>query len=315
MTTVPKIAIVIPMFNEAATLSFLLAGIEEQTLAPNEIIVIDSGSKDTSVAIVEKWAMEHNLGKEQFRVITNPGGMPGANRNRGISTARSEWIAFIDAGIVPSPDWLACLWSCAEKTQAKAIYGLCHFEADRPFEKAVCALSYGYASTHPVLPASLFHRSVFNEVGPFREDLRTAEDILWMRRVEFAYGPRVICKNALVYYRHFPDNVASVIRKWWISSQHAIRAKIYGAKICLLPGFFGVLIICLIARPLIGFSLLSTYILARGVIDPMRRSNTLAWWGRSPSSALIAMGLCCVIDLTKSLSTLFTCARRLKRGT
>lgn len=314
MTAAPKIAIVIPIFNEATTLSFLLAGIAEQTLAPNEVIVIDSGSKDTSVAIVEKWAVDNSFGEERLRVIANPGGMPGANRNRGITAAKSEWIAFIDAGIVPSPDWLACLWSCAEKTHAKAIFGLCHFEAERPFEKAVCSLSYGCTATHPVLPASLFHRSVFNKVGLFREDLRTAEDVLWMRAVEQAYGPKMICESALVYYRHFPTNVSAVIRKWWISSQHAIQAGIYNWKIWILPGFFAMAIMWLIMKPIIGASLLSTYILVRGVFDPMRRSHSLAWWGKSPSSALIAMWLCLVIDAAKSLCILFERIRRLKQN-
>jgi len=313
MTAAPKIAIVIPIFNEATTLSFLLAGIAEQTLAPNEVIVIDSGSTDAGVAIIEKWAVDNSFGEERLRVIANPGGMPGANRNRGITAAKSEWIAFIDAGIVPSPDWLACLWSCAEKKQAKAIFGLCHFEAERPFEKAVCSLSYGCTATHPVLPASLFHRSVFNKVGLFREDLRTAEDILWMRAVEQAYGPKMICKSALVYYRHFPTNVSAVIRKWWISSQHAIQAGIYSWKIWILPGFFAIVIMGLVMRPIIGVSLLSIYILARGVFDPMRRSHSLAWWGKSPSSALIAMWLCLVIDAAKSLCILFASVRRLKQ--
>ena len=313
MTAAPKIAIVIPIFNEATTLSFLLAGIAEQTLAPNEVIVIDSGSTDAGVAIIEKWAVDNSFGEERLRVIANPGGMPGANRNRGITAAKSEWIALIDAGIVPSPDWLACLWSCAEKKQAKAIFGLCHFEAERPFEKAVCSLSYGCTATHPVLPASLFHRSVFNKVGLFREDLRTAEDILWMRAVEQAYGPKMICKSALVYYRHFPTNVSAVIRKWWISSQHAIQAGIYSWKIWILPGFFAIVIMGLVMRPIIGVSLLSIYILARGVFDPMRRSHSLAWWGKSPSSALIAMWLCLVIDAAKSLCILFASVRRLKQ--
>lgn len=311
MTTTPKIAIVIPMFNEAATLPFLLAGIAEQTLVPNEIIVIDSGSTDASVVIVEKWAIELGFGEERLRMITNSGGMPGANRNRGVTAAKSEWIAFIDAGIVPSPDWLAHLWLCAEKTQAKAIFGLCHFDADMPFEKAVCALSYGCTATHPVLPASLFHQSVFNEVGLFREDLRAAEDILWLHAVGQIYGPQVICERALVYYRHFPTNVAAVIQKWRLYCQHAIRARIYSNKIWVLPGFFAVVIMWLIIRPIVGASLLSIYILMRGVLDPMRRSHSFTWWVGNPSSALIAMWLCFVIDITKSLSVLFSWVRRL----
>jgi glycosyltransferase involved in cell wall biosynthesis len=313
MNSVPKIAIVIPMLNEAETLLSLLSGIAGQSLMPNEVIVIDSGSVDRSVSIVENWAKDDFVSKIQVRVITNLGGMPGANRNLGVGAANSDWIAFIDAGIVPSPNWLECLWSCATHTKAKAIFGLCFFEAIAPFEMAVCALSYGCTARHPVLPASLFHSSVFIEIGLFEGALRAAEDVLWMRKVERQYGPKVVCNDALVYYRHFPSNLTKVIRKWWMYQCHIMRIENSSGKRLMLPLFFSLLAVIFFVVPILGFVVLIVYILLRGVFDPIRRSHSFFWWAKDPYSALIALWLGVVIDITKSLSTMYVLMRRLAR--
>lgn len=304
MISAPDIAVVIPVRNEADTLPALLAGIAAQTLAPHEIIVIDAGSTDDSVAIVEKWAVGRGLGQDRVRVITNPGGMPGSNRNRGVIEARSEWIAFVDAGLVPAADWLACLWDCAESAGSRAIFGQCHFEADSAFEKAVCALSYGCGASLPVLPASLFHRSIFDQAGLFREDLRAAEDFLWMREVERIYGPRVICTEALVHYRHFPATISAVVSKWWLYQHHSIRAGLNSLQSGLMAVFFCLLILSLFTAPIFGGGILLVYVFVRGVIDPMRRSHALVWWGDKPVAVLIAMGLGVTLDATKTLAGL-----------
>jgi glycosyltransferase involved in cell wall biosynthesis len=305
-----KISIIIPVLNESAALYTLLMGISVQSLTAHEVIVIDAGSIDDSVSVVEKWAVNYGSTETLVRVMQNPGGMPGANRNLGITAAEGDWIAFIDAGIVPASNWLECLWVCAAKTKSKAIFGMCHFDADSAFEKAVCALSYGCKVMHPVLPASLFHKSVFDQSGLFREDLRAAEDILWVNEVVRAHGPKVICEDALVHYRHFPNSVSAVIQKWWVYPQNTVRAGVYSVKIWILPSFFGILILSLIAIPILGISLLLVYILIRGAIDPMRRSHSLVWCGSSPSSMLIAMWLGFLMDATKSLSILFAWLRR-----
>lgn len=305
-----RIAIVIPMLNEADTLSPLLAGVAKQILSPNEVIFVDAGSTDGSIAMVKNWAIQVCFGEEKVRVIANPGGMPGANRNVGVAAATSEWIAFIDAGIVPQVDWLACLWACVESSHARAVFGECHFEADSAFEKAVCGLSYGCGASMPVLPASIFHRSVFSEIGWFREDLRAAEDLLWIRELDRIYGARVICKEAKVHYRHFPASVAAVARKWFIYQRNLIKVGMCGLNNWLLPAFLGLTALFLITMPIFGICLFSVYVLVRGVLDPMRRSHTLFWWGNRPAAAFMAMWLGFLIDGAKAFAFLFAWRRR-----
>lgn len=304
------ISLVIPICNEAATLPQLLAAIAAQTLAPRELIVVDSGSTDGSVALVEQWAEQSGYGKQRCRLNTNPGGMPGANRNRGVAEATGEWIAFLDGGIVPEPDWLASLWACAGATGSRAVFGLCRFDADPVFEKAVCALSSGCGAVHPVLPASLFHRSVFERAGGFREDLRSAEDLLWLREVERQYGPRTVCEAALVHYRHFPPNLFAAVRKWALYEENSVRAGLRSGQQWLLTGFFAMLLLTFLLLPATGFGILLAYLVLRGVFDPMRRSGRIVWWGNQQLAALNALGLGIVLDGAKTVGGL---AARLRR--
>lgn len=308
------IAIVVPIYNEVATLAPLLEAIAAQTLIPREVIVVDAGSTDGSVRMVEQWTVQRNSTGQRCRILFNSDGMPGANRNRGIVDATSEWIAFLDAGIVPEPDWLEQLWRCADSTGTHAVLGLCRFDAETVFERAVCALSNGCGTIHPVLPASLFHRSVFHQAGWFREDLRSAEDQLWLHEVKRCYGPHTVCKEALVHYRHYPTDIMAAARKWWLYEQHSARAGLHGVQQSLLVAFFGTLVISAFTIPAVGGSLLFLYLMIRAVVDPMRRSKRLRWWGDQPRAALIALPLAFVLDAAKTLGSLRARLRLWREG-
>ncbi len=299
------VSIVVPMFNESQTLRPLLDAISAQTLPPREVIFVDSGSTDDSVSIVENFT--EVLGKKfSVHVLPNLGGLPGGNRNLGVRKAQCEWIAFLDAGIVPEINWLKNLMRCADSKNWKAIYGHCLFDAEEAFEKAVCAVSYGCGAVHPVLPASLFHRSVFEDVGWFRADLRAFEDVIWLRSLEKNLGPRHVCREAVVHYRHFPKNFTQLLLKWWNYEKSGVQSRavpplqIYA---CLL--ILAVLISLLIFFPIRTLGSLASLALVRGVISPALRSQNWLWWKCKISALPIAIVVCFVRDAAKILARSF----------
>jgi glycosyltransferase involved in cell wall biosynthesis len=294
------ISVVVPLLNEAVLLPALLAGIERQTLKPRELVIVDAGSTDGSLALIDSWRVSLAREGVSCQVLNNPGGLPGANRNCGIIAAEGEWIAFIDAGIDPEANWLECLLQCARTTRTKAVWGCCQFEAESAFEKAVCALSYGCGAIIPVLPASMFHRSVFAQVGLFCDDVRAGEDRKWFLAFESIFGPRHVCWSALVHYRHFPKTMCGVARKWFIYEKHAIQAGLGNRPWILLGGFFGTLIATLLLAPAVGISLLCVYLAARGIIDPLRRSRARLWWGNSAAAVFIAPFVGLTMDFAKA---------------
>ncbi len=98
------ISVIIPAYNAADTLPACLAALRAQSLPPNayEILVIDDGSTDATVALAQVHA-------PAVRVLTAAHAGPAAARNAGAQAAVGDLLAFTDADCEPAPDWLEAL--------------------------------------------------------------------------------------------------------------------------------------------------------------------------------------------------------------
>jgi len=85
----PKISVVIPTYNNAALLCETLDGVRRQTFKDFEIIVVDDGSKDNTGDVVARYDPTIHYLQQ-----SNQG--PAAARNKGVSLAQGEFIAFCD---------------------------------------------------------------------------------------------------------------------------------------------------------------------------------------------------------------------------
>ncbi|MCA0872931.1 glycosyltransferase [Seohaeicola saemankumensis] len=98
----PKASIVVPAFNVAATLPATLNALLAQTFDDFEVIIVDDGSSDSTVAIAE-----HYLNDPRVRLVRQPNrGLAGA-RNSGIAAAQGDCIGFCDADDLWEPEKLA----------------------------------------------------------------------------------------------------------------------------------------------------------------------------------------------------------------
>lgn len=98
---VPAASVIIPAHNAGLTIRKSLAALARQaTEDPFEVIVVDDGSSDDTIAEVEAAPLEVTLLRQHKQG-------PGAARNLGARAAAGEVLAFTDADCVPGPDWLA----------------------------------------------------------------------------------------------------------------------------------------------------------------------------------------------------------------
>ena len=95
MTAPADVSVVMPAYRNAATIGRALASIAGQTLPPREVIVVDDGSDDDTVAVVK--AMARRMGPVRLRLFTQPNQGAGAARNRAVAVAGGTWLAFLDA--------------------------------------------------------------------------------------------------------------------------------------------------------------------------------------------------------------------------
>lgn len=96
-------SVIVPLYNKVGEVTATLGSVLSQTLAPREVIVIDNGSTDGSVEAVQA------IADPRVRLLHEARRGPGPARNCGIAEARGEWIAFIDADDLWSPNHLEVL--------------------------------------------------------------------------------------------------------------------------------------------------------------------------------------------------------------
>jgi glycosyltransferase involved in cell wall biosynthesis len=93
--TAPTVSCIVPTFDAAAHLAGALECIVGQTRPPTEVLVVDDGSSDDTVAIARAWG-------EPVRVVEQATAGPAATRNRGAAEATGDLLAFLD----PDDRWL-----------------------------------------------------------------------------------------------------------------------------------------------------------------------------------------------------------------
>jgi glycosyltransferase involved in cell wall biosynthesis len=194
----PLISVVIPAYNSAAFLAETLASVFAQDHRPLEVILVDDGSTDETLAIAQAWMPE-------VRTMRQENAGPGAARNRGIEMARGEFIAFIDADdlwpagklarqlrlLQSRPDLDLVLGLVQLDYQGSAKTGTLRF---RDARQTVAFFSFG---------AALFRRECFERAGLLSVDLNDTEDADWFLRARDAgLAWLVLDEVALIYRRH-----------------------------------------------------------------------------------------------------------------
>lgn len=115
-----SLSVVVPLYNKAKYIRRCLDSIATQTLSGFEAIVVDDGSTDGGAALAEAYP------DSRFRVIRQANAGPGAARNRGISEARGDYIAFLDADDAWRPRFLETNRDCLERhPEALCVTGGC----------------------------------------------------------------------------------------------------------------------------------------------------------------------------------------------
>jgi succinoglycan biosynthesis protein ExoO len=114
----PIVSVVIPVFNSAGTLERAAGSVLAQTLADFELLIVDDGSSDTSLAVAQAVAATD----QRVSVIALPrnGGKPAA-MNHAIGKVRGRWIAVLDADDRYLPDRLATLVEAGEANGADLV--------------------------------------------------------------------------------------------------------------------------------------------------------------------------------------------------
>jgi glycosyltransferase involved in cell wall biosynthesis len=188
-----RISVIMPCHNAGAWIASALGSISQQSYPPQEIIVIDDGSTDDSVAQIEGSGVH-------VRLLHCSGHNAAATRNVGIAAATGDWLAFLDADDIWYPDHLARAVGLLKRTEDVAFMsnhdwvGLDgqviqipeEFQCKLPapaaeltveefFEISEAGFHFGHSTV-------LYRRDRVLEVGMFDASQRRRHDVdLWLR--------------------------------------------------------------------------------------------------------------------------------------
>lgn len=195
------VSCVIPAYNAAAFIRRALESVLAQSCPVNEVIVVDDGSKDDTLAVLATFG-------PRIRVITQANAGAAAARNRGLAESTGAWVAFLDADDWWEPDrlrlgrellarhpglhWTAGAYWVLESGGARRLVPDARQSGRVLGDGEVVADFYEAAwqgvAFHTI--SYLIRRTLLVELGGFRADLPTGEDLdLWWRIAD--RSPRV----------------------------------------------------------------------------------------------------------------------------
>lgn len=186
----PPVSVVVRAFNEAQHIPRLLRGIRQQSLRCVEVILVDSGSTDDTVAAAGRAWDQPPAPAYPLRVVhIQPDEFTfGRSLNRGLAAAQAELIVIASAHVYPVyPDWLERLLAPFQESGTGLVYGKQRGASHTHFsEHQIFARWYPDASisrqSHPFCNnANAAIRRKLWEQRPYDESLSGLEDLDWAR--------------------------------------------------------------------------------------------------------------------------------------
>lgn len=195
------ISVVIPLYNKASTIRRCLNSVFNQTILPNELIIINDGSTDNSLNVLNEFLNEVSLEALDIkvRVIDQENSGVSFTRNKGVSLAKNNFIAFLDADDEWHKEYIENAQSLISKHQKISMFTCRHEICDVNIGKYIPEQKFGSSSTgiinnylflaksYPIINSSkvVVNKPLFELVGGFPEKAKVSEDLfLWIKLSE-----------------------------------------------------------------------------------------------------------------------------------
>jgi glycosyltransferase involved in cell wall biosynthesis len=208
-------SVVIPLYNKDKYILDTVKSVLEQTYPYYEIIIVNDGSSDDSVKVVEK------IYDDKITLINKENSGVSDSRNLGIKTAKNDWIALLDADDIWNNEYLNEVNKMINSYPLADIIGInydCTTALNRKnYQMEGYVNNYFKANIGEYLFNSssvVIKKNSILAIGGFRKELKNGEDIeTWYRLVKnnnvIAYSPRKLSfykKNDSIEYERIKKN-------------------------------------------------------------------------------------------------------------
>lgn len=232
------ISLIFTIRDEEKTIGYLLDSIKSQTRAPDEIVIVDGGSRDKTIEIVKHYAAILPI-----RLIVAVGANIARGRNIAIRDTKYETIACTDGGCILDKEWLRRISDPIIRLDVDVVSGAYIPWYGTEFEEIVACMTFPELTRLKVdtfLPSSrsvAFKKKVWATIGGYPEWLETAEDTLFDLRLKKSHMKFVLAKDAIVQWK-VRENFRLLFKQYFRygkgDAQASLFWKYYIAKYLLL---------------------------------------------------------------------------------
>ena len=222
-----KVSIITVCFNSAIYINSAIRSVLDQSYENIEYIIIDGGSKDKTVSIIESYN-----GKVD-RVVSEPDNGIYDAMNKGIKLATGDIIVLLNSDdFYYNKDVVADvvnLFNC--NPNADVVIGNVDFVHANDLSNPVRVFNsmrfspwkmrYGFGPAHP---AAFIRRSAYGTVGYYCDNYKTAGDFDWFLRAFLVHDLTYVMLNKTLVRMRDGGASTSGWKSWWVSSKEIIRS-------------------------------------------------------------------------------------------
>lgn len=200
-----KVSLITTALNESGSIEHFIDSIEKQVLAPTEVIIVDAGSGDNTVGVIENYLAKNNIKKSKYKIVLKSKATRSEGRNIAISKANYAIIAVTDVGCRLKEDWLKELVKPFDNKETDAVAGFYLPVVNSAFQEALSAFVCSpLKKVKPgFLPSSrsvAFRKDVWLKVHGYPDELNYCEDLVFDRKVIKAGYKFIVAPRAVVYW-------------------------------------------------------------------------------------------------------------------
>ena len=209
----PKVSVVIPIYNVEKYLRECMDSVVNQTLKDIEIICVNDGSPDNSRSILQEYADKD----ERIKIIDKENGGLASARNVGVKAATGEYIGFVDSDDWIDLDFYEKLYNTAIQYEADIACGNIYKTGKKKYlvrhaqirftQKTRDKYRYARIPKHCYVWNKIYRRNALIRSGVCFEEGVCYEDIEFTHKVLHYLNSFVTVPNADYYYRTNPDSI------------------------------------------------------------------------------------------------------------
>lgn len=172
-----KTTLITTVLNEEASIASFLESVRRQTKMPEEIIIVDGGSTDSTVDKVKSL---------KFKIINRKGNR-SVGRNEAIKRSAGNIIAITDAGCVLDKDWLKNITAPFASSKVDVVAGYYKAKADSVFKKSLTPYvlimpdKIDSDNFFPATRSMAIKKSIWKKAGKFDEKFSHNEDYVFAK--------------------------------------------------------------------------------------------------------------------------------------